>query len=131
MGSSKIRWKFSFRRSTLASISPLPSFTAEMSVEFLCPISLSIMVDPVITSSGHTFGRSYIQACLDLAFAFAPPDLSLDLQPSNPPSSPGAPAAVSLLPEAVVALVRRLMPQDFEKHSMGFLHGAREGGQER
>ncbi|WOK96385.1 hypothetical protein Cni_G05092 [Canna indica] len=139
MGSSKMRWKFSFRRSTPASpsipasTSPSPSFTADMPVEFLCPISRSIMADPVIISSGHTFERSCIQACLDLAFA--PPDLSLDLQlafssmETPPPlliipnaalksaifswcARCGLPPPLPIPPEAAVALVRRLMPQD-------------------
>ncbi|EPS57490.1 hypothetical protein M569_17328, partial [Genlisea aurea] len=33
--------------------------------DFLCPISLQIMADPVILSSGHTFDRSSIQRWFD------------------------------------------------------------------
>ncbi|KAJ6416468.1 hypothetical protein OIU84_002347 [Salix udensis] len=33
--------------------------------DFKCPISLEIMSDPVILSSGHTFDRSSIQRWLD------------------------------------------------------------------
>ncbi|XP_074559524.1 U-box domain-containing protein 39-like [Curcuma longa] len=130
MGSnSKSRWKLSFRRSSstaslspAASASPTPSFTADLPLEFLCPISGSMMAEPVIIPSGQTFERSCIQACLDLAFA--PPDLHIALSP--PPmlipncalksaivawcarfsfSSP-----LPLPPEAAVALVRCLMP---------------------
>ncbi|RRT44368.1 hypothetical protein B296_00045164 [Ensete ventricosum] len=143
MGSSKLRWKLSFRRpaaaaaspspSASSSPSPSPSFTTEMPVEFLCPISRSIMADPVIVPSGHTFERSCIQGCLDLAFP--PPGLPLDLH--LPFSSPAAAPPLLLIPnaalksaifawcarcglppplpvptEAALALVRCLMPQD-------------------
>ncbi|RZS15708.1 hypothetical protein BHM03_00047581 [Ensete ventricosum] len=139
MGSSKQRWKLSFRRSsatspsTSASTSPAPSFTAELPVEFLCPVSRSIMADPVIITSGHTFERSCIQACLDLAFP--PPGLPLDLHlpfSSSAAAPPlllisnaalksaivawcarcGLPPPLPIPPEAAVAIVRRLMPQD-------------------
>ncbi|CAI8594420.1 unnamed protein product [Vicia faba] len=36
--------------------------------EFLCPISGSLMSDPVIVSSGHSFDRTSIQACTNLNF---------------------------------------------------------------
>ncbi|XP_050225590.1 U-box domain-containing protein 40-like [Mercurialis annua] len=36
--------------------------------EFVCPISGSLMNDPVIVSSGHTFERSCVQACSTLGF---------------------------------------------------------------
>ncbi|XP_064986651.1 U-box domain-containing protein 41-like [Musa acuminata AAA Group] len=139
MGSSKLRWKFSFRRPAAAASSPShsasssPSFTTEMPVEFLCPISRSIMADPVIVPSGHTFERSCIQGCLDLAFP--PPGLPLDLH--LPFSSPAAAPQLLLIPnaalksaifawcarcglppphpvptEAALALVRCLMPRD-------------------
>ncbi|KAG6534806.1 U-box domain-containing protein 39-like [Zingiber officinale] len=131
MGSnSKTRWKLSFRRSSSAAASPsssaasspAPSLTADAPVEFLCPISGSLMADPVIIPSGQTFERSCIQACLDLAFA--PPDLHLTLSPPPMliPNSALKSAIVAwcarcsltpplaLPPEAAVALVRRLMP---------------------
>ncbi|KAK7302651.1 hypothetical protein RJT34_13544 [Clitoria ternatea] len=38
---------------------------AEFPADFKCPISLEIMSDPVILSSGHTFDRSSIQRWLD------------------------------------------------------------------
>ncbi|KAJ7974511.1 RING-type E3 ubiquitin transferase [Quillaja saponaria] len=36
--------------------------------EFICPISGSLMADPVIVSSGHTFERASVQACKNLSF---------------------------------------------------------------
>ncbi|XP_074578950.1 U-box domain-containing protein 8-like [Curcuma longa] len=38
---------------------------AELPADFRCPISLEVMTDPVILSSGHTFDRSSIQRWLD------------------------------------------------------------------
>ncbi|KAL6546696.1 hypothetical protein OROMI_022417 [Orobanche minor] len=37
----------------------------QLPVDFKCPISLEIMTDPVILSSGHTFDRASIQRWLD------------------------------------------------------------------
>ncbi|KAJ3694913.1 hypothetical protein LUZ60_000290 [Juncus effusus] len=56
------------------STSPASSITAEPPSEFLCPISGSLMADPVIVPSGETFERACIQACA--AFSFTPPSLS-------------------------------------------------------
>ncbi|KAL3526456.1 hypothetical protein ACH5RR_011112 [Cinchona calisaya] len=42
--------------------------------EFLCPISGSLMIDPVIVSSGHTFERNCINACISLNFKPNLPD---------------------------------------------------------
>ncbi|XP_057769361.1 U-box domain-containing protein 40 [Salvia miltiorrhiza] len=64
MGSGKQRWKISFHKSPLNS-SPLKK---HIPVEFLCPLSGSIMADPVIVSSGHTFERSCVHACVSLSF---------------------------------------------------------------
>ncbi|KAK7316401.1 hypothetical protein VNO77_35414 [Canavalia gladiata] len=36
--------------------------------EFLCPISGSLMSDPVIVSSGHSFDRNSVEACKNLNF---------------------------------------------------------------
>ncbi|WOL19850.1 hypothetical protein Cni_G28652 [Canna indica] len=128
MGSRKLFWRFSGHRlssSSASDSSPTSSITsAEMPVEFLCPISCSLMADPVIVPpSGHTFERSCIQACADLAFS--PPGLSLDLNPSSLLLIPnvalksaiiswcqrsGIPPPQPLPPEAARALVRRLIP---------------------
>nr|GMD58145.1 U-box domain-containing protein 40 [Ipomoea batatas] len=62
MGSGKTRWKLSFHRSTfLRKHLTIPT-------EFLCPISRSLMADPVIVSSGHTFERHCVNACKSLCF---------------------------------------------------------------
>ncbi|CAL9106598.1 unnamed protein product [Musa acuminata var. zebrina] len=128
MGSRKPFWRFSndHRSSTSASsTSPVSSITAaEMPVEFLCPISRSLMADPVIVPpSGHTFERSCVQACADLAFS--PPGLSLELSPSPLVLIPnvalksailswcqsiGVPPPQPMPPDAARALVRSLMP---------------------
>nr|XP_018678232.1 PREDICTED: U-box domain-containing protein 38-like isoform X3 [Musa acuminata subsp. malaccensis] len=128
MGSRKPFWRFSndHRSCTSASsTSPVSSITAaEMAVEFLCPISRSLMADPVIVPpSGHTFERSCVQACADLAFS--PPGLSLELSPSPLVLIPnvalksailswcqsiGVPPPQPMPPDAARALVRSLMP---------------------
>ncbi|KAA8548054.1 hypothetical protein F0562_004685 [Nyssa sinensis] len=61
MGSGKHRWKISFHRSPSAIKKQTPK-------EFICPISGSLMADPVIVSSGQTFERNCVQACKSLAF---------------------------------------------------------------
>ncbi|XP_058112118.1 U-box domain-containing protein 40-like [Magnolia sinica] len=75
-GRGKNRWKISFLRSSPSSPSS-PSSNSndspktppkEKPEEFICPISSSLMSDPVILSSGQTFERSFIQACIDLRF---------------------------------------------------------------
>ncbi|PIA28942.1 hypothetical protein AQUCO_06400010v1 [Aquilegia coerulea] len=66
MGSSKKRWNITFSRS-------LPSSTHKLKPphppnEFICPISQSLMADPVIVSSGQTFERNCIQVSKNLNF---------------------------------------------------------------
>lgn len=62
---SKHRWKISLYN---------PSFSVskrqlkQPPKEFICPITGSLMADPVIVSSGHTFERTCIQACQKLGF---------------------------------------------------------------
>ncbi|KAL2252446.1 UNVERIFIED_CONTAM: U-box domain-containing protein 38 [Sesamum indicum] len=91
MGSGKQRWKISFRKSS-SSLSPLENQIQiqtqthqpfSIPVEFLCPVSGLIMADPVIVSSGHTFERNCVRACVSLSFIptlsdadGAPPDFS-------------------------------------------------------
>ncbi|KAM1323698.1 hypothetical protein PS2_044554 [Malus domestica] len=69
--SPRRKWKL-FQRSSSA----IPSKTSKPQApkEFLCPISGSLMADPVIVSSGHTFERACIQACKSLSFTPALPD---------------------------------------------------------
>lgn len=46
--------------------------TTQLPDDFRCPISLEIMSDPVILSSGHTFDRSSIQRWLDAGHRTCP-----------------------------------------------------------
>ncbi|XP_059642191.1 U-box domain-containing protein 40-like [Cornus florida] len=61
MRTVKQRWKISFHRSP-SSIKKQPPN------EFICPISGSLMADPVIISSGQTFELNCVQACKALGF---------------------------------------------------------------
>ncbi|KAF7130296.1 hypothetical protein RHSIM_Rhsim10G0027900 [Rhododendron simsii] len=61
MGSGKRRWKISFQWSP----SPIKNQTPK---EFTCPLSGSLMADPVIVSSGQTFERNCAQSCKILNF---------------------------------------------------------------
>ncbi|XP_078174979.1 U-box domain-containing protein 39-like [Carex rostrata] len=100
--------------------------TAEPPAEFICPISCSLMADPVIVPSGQTFERACIQACA--ALSFTPPNLeSLDLSRYSA-SSPlllipnvnlrnailnwcariHIPAPVAISPDTAHSIVRRL-----------------------
>ncbi|KAF2316175.1 hypothetical protein GH714_041516 [Hevea brasiliensis] len=57
--SEKQKWKvLSFRRLS----------KQEIPIEFLCPISGSLMNDPVIVSSGHSFERACVQVSYTLSF---------------------------------------------------------------
>ncbi|GJY54441.1 U-box domain-containing protein 40 [Tanacetum coccineum] len=60
MGSSKHKWRFNLLKSPSKQSSPPP--------EFICPISNNLMADPVIVSSGQTFERSCVLACITLSF---------------------------------------------------------------
>ncbi|XP_010484329.1 PREDICTED: U-box domain-containing protein 38-like [Camelina sativa] len=71
--SGRLRWNpFSHRSSSSASSSSSSSRQQPQQqqppVEFLCPISKSIMSDPVVVSSGQTFERLCVQVCRDLNF---------------------------------------------------------------
>ncbi|OMP10729.1 Armadillo [Corchorus olitorius] len=74
-GNGKHRWKFSFyhRSSTNSSSSPNHPNT-QPPPEFLCPISGSLMFDPVVIPSGQSFDRVSIQVCRDLGFTPTLPD---------------------------------------------------------
>ncbi|XP_060193919.1 U-box domain-containing protein 40 [Lycium barbarum] len=69
MGTNKQRWKISFHKS--------PSKHPPIPIEFICPISNSLMADPVIVSSGHTFERHCVHACKSLSFTPILPDNSI------------------------------------------------------
>lgn len=64
-GNGKHRWKISIYRSS--SSSKLEK--KDPPSEFICPISGSLMFDPVAVSSGQTFERTSVQVCRDLGFA--------------------------------------------------------------
>lgn len=57
--------------------------TVQFPDDFRCPISLEVMSDPVILSSGHTFDRSSIQRWLDAGHRTCP---ITKLPLSDPPS---------------------------------------------
>ncbi|CAL5052116.1 unnamed protein product [Urochloa decumbens] len=115
--------------------SPPSSFTAEPPAEFLCPISGSLMADPVIVPPGQTFERASIQACA--ALAFSPPAVAADLAASVSSSSPlvlvpnvalrtailnwcdrlGLPHPAPLSPDTAHDIVRRLMPREDHQSS--------------
>ncbi|KAJ0986743.1 hypothetical protein J5N97_005099 [Dioscorea zingiberensis] len=120
MGSGKHRWRLSFHRSPSSSPSPTP----DPPPEFVCPLASTLMADPVVVPSGHTFERSAIQACNDLHFV--PPIISsfqaspLILIPNSALRSAilrwcelsGHPLPAPLPLESALDLVRRLMASD-------------------
>ncbi|PIN26415.1 Ubiquitin--protein ligase [Handroanthus impetiginosus] len=62
-GNGKLRrWRISFYKSSSAADNKEPP------QEFLCPISDSLMSDPVVVSSGQTFERVCVNVCRDLGF---------------------------------------------------------------
>ncbi|KAJ9163704.1 hypothetical protein P3X46_023343 [Hevea brasiliensis] len=63
-GNGKHRWKISFYHRSKSNHKP-----ANPPKEFVCPISGSLMSDPVVVSSGQTFERVSVQVCRDLGFA--------------------------------------------------------------
>uniref|UniRef100_A0A1J3H9D9 RING-type E3 ubiquitin transferase n=1 Tax=Noccaea caerulescens TaxID=107243 RepID=A0A1J3H9D9_NOCCA len=77
----KSKWRISLSRSSSSSSQSnnnSPSKT-EIPAEFLCPISGSLMDDPVIVSSGHSYERACVIASKTLGFT---PD---SLFPNSPP----------------------------------------------
>jgi len=115
--------------------SPPSSFTADPPEEFLCPISGSLMADPVVVPPGQTFERACIQACA--ALAFSPPAVAADLAASASSSTPlvlvpnvalrtailnwcdrlGLPHPAPLPPATAHDIVRRLIPPQREDPS--------------
>lgn len=65
-GNGKHRWKISFYRSNSSSKQP-PK-------EFLCPISGTLMSDPVIVASGQTFERLSVHVCREFGYSPELPD---------------------------------------------------------
>lgn len=73
-GNGKLRrWKISIHRCSSSS-TPAKSEIKEPPKEFICPISGSLMFDPVVVSSGQTFERTSVQVCQDLGFLPCLPD---------------------------------------------------------
>ncbi|PON47471.1 Beta-catenin [Parasponia andersonii] len=73
-GTPRRKWKL-FHRSSTA----IPSEAQKKQPppeEFLCPISGSLMADPVIVSSGHSFERTCVEVCKALNFNPTLPDAS-------------------------------------------------------
>ncbi|KAL3512944.1 hypothetical protein ACH5RR_025661 [Cinchona calisaya] len=68
------KWKISFYKSPS---SPKSHKKPDPPKEFLCPISGSLMFDPVVVSSGQTFERMSVQVCKDLEFIPTLPDGSI------------------------------------------------------
>ncbi|XP_050221126.1 U-box domain-containing protein 38-like [Mercurialis annua] len=66
-GNGKHRWKISFYHRSNSNPKQHHQ-TTDPPKEFLCPISGSLMSDPVIVSSGQTFERVSVQVCRDLGF---------------------------------------------------------------
>ncbi|KAL9230564.1 hypothetical protein vseg_005901 [Gypsophila vaccaria] len=74
MGSGKHRWKISIYRKHSETVSPLSDrdrrtvSETKPPAEFVCPISGSVMADPVIVATGQTFERACVVACKTLGF---------------------------------------------------------------
>ncbi|XP_022727304.1 U-box domain-containing protein 38-like [Durio zibethinus] len=71
-GNGKHRWKISFSSRSNSSSPKHPNI--QPPPEFLCPISGSLMFDPVVIPSGQSFDRISIQVCRDLGFTPTLPD---------------------------------------------------------
>lgn len=63
-GNGKHRWKVFFHHRSSSS----PKREQQPPEEFVCPISGSLMSDPVVVQSGQTFERLSVQLCLELGF---------------------------------------------------------------
>ncbi|XVF58142.1 hypothetical protein PTKIN_Ptkin07bG0039200 [Pterospermum kingtungense] len=79
---TKHKWRISFHRSSsstnkVSKTSKADQATNQAPKEFSCPISGSLMADPVIVFSGHTFERACVEACKSLGFIPTLPDGSI------------------------------------------------------
>ncbi|CAA7029217.1 unnamed protein product [Microthlaspi erraticum] len=77
----KSKWRISLSRSTSSSSQSNNNSPSKIEIpaEFLCPISGSLMADPIIVSSGHSYERACVIASKTLGFT---PD---SLFPNSPP----------------------------------------------
>ncbi|XP_052180544.1 U-box domain-containing protein 38-like [Diospyros lotus] len=70
-GNGKHRWKISLHR---FSSSPSRNLgKKDPPAEFVCPVSGSLMFDPVVVPTGQSFERTSVQVCRQLGFAPALP----------------------------------------------------------
>ncbi|CAN7125953.1 unnamed protein product [Brassica rapa subsp. narinosa] len=80
--SGRLRWNpFSHRSSS--SRQEQQQQQQQPPIEFICPISKTIMSDPVVVSSGQTFERVCVQVCRDLGFIPKLNDLNHDEDPPD------------------------------------------------
>lgn len=64
-GNGRSRWKISFHRNSPSSkLEP-----KEPPIEFICPISGSLIAEPVVVASGQTFESVSVQVCRDFGFS--------------------------------------------------------------
>lgn len=68
-GKGKHRWKISFYHRSNSSSKVEMNTSKQPPKEFQCPISGSLMADPVVVSSGQTFERVSVQVCRELGFS--------------------------------------------------------------
>ncbi|KAF4361329.1 hypothetical protein G4B88_015921 [Cannabis sativa] len=67
-------WKLFHRSST--TIPTTTESNQQPPIEFICPITGSLMAEPVIVSSGHSFERTCVKICKALDFTPTLPDSS-------------------------------------------------------
>ncbi|KAF8390347.1 hypothetical protein HHK36_024872 [Tetracentron sinense] len=108
MGNGKNKWKISFYRSSSTALKPERKNPPK---EFLCPISGSLMADPVIVSSGQTFERLYFQVCMNLGFT---PTLSDGSKPDFSTVIPNIAIKSTILNWCDAAAIERPQPPDLD-----------------
>ncbi|XP_027358447.1 U-box domain-containing protein 40 [Abrus precatorius] len=64
----KPKWKKIFFHTKTKTKTKTQTQNQNQPEEFLCPIAGTLMADPVIVSSGHSFERSSVEACKNLNF---------------------------------------------------------------
>ncbi|OIV90306.1 hypothetical protein TanjilG_13161 [Lupinus angustifolius] len=64
----RLKWKQMFFQQTPSKPNTKNKITEKPPEEFLCPITKTLMSDPVIVSSGHSFDRVTVQTCQNLNF---------------------------------------------------------------
>lgn len=109
MGNGKQRWRVFYKSSSSSNASKRQS--KEPPKEFLCPISGSLMADPVIVSSGQTFERACVQVCKALGFN---PTLSEGSSPDFSTIIPNLAIQSTILSWCNKCSVDRPKPLDFD-----------------